>query len=139
IFDAEAFAAEVERVEGAAARADTIANRIKKTLTERMDQDPATYRRFSQMIYDTIQAYREGRLTEAEYLAQVSRALEQLQTGATVDMLENLQGRPDARAFWSTLRELPVSYNAGDVPAASSELIADIALDLDQIITRRKV
>jgi len=139
IFDAEAFAEEVERVHGAAAKADTIANRIKKTLIERMEQDPATFRRFSQMIDDTIQAYREGRLSEAEYLEQVSSALEQLQTGALADVPEQLSSRPDARAFWSTLRELPVGYNAAGSTPVSATALADVALDLEQLIAKRKV
>ncbi len=32
-----------------------------------------------------------------------------------------------------------MAYNAGDRLAASPELLADVAVDLDQIITRRKV
>jgi type I restriction enzyme R subunit len=68
IFDTDAFEAEVERVTGDAAKADTIANRVKRTLIEHLEQDPATYRRFGQMIDATIQAYRDGRLSEAEYL-----------------------------------------------------------------------
>lgn len=139
IFDTEAFAAEVERVEGLAARADTIANRMTRTLTERMEQDPATFQRFSQMIDDTIRAYRAGRMTEAEYLAQVTALLEQLQTGAIADVPERLTSRADARAFWSSLRELPLSYTSAPEAAPSPERLATVALDLDQIITQRKV
>ncbi len=56
IFDAAAFDAEVMLVEGTAAKADTIAYRMKRTITENMAQDPAFYRRFSQMIEETILA-----------------------------------------------------------------------------------
>jgi type I restriction enzyme, R subunit len=139
IFDAEAFAAEVARMDGAAARADTIANHVKRTLTERIEQDPAAYRRFSQMIDDTIRAYREGRLTEAEYLAQVSGMLQQIQSGAIADVPDSLISRPDARAFWGVLRELPLSYNADNAAPVAPELLAEIALRLDAIIVRHKV
>ena len=58
IFDREAFASEVEKIEGTAAKADTIAYRVKKTLTTRIAENPQTYRRFSQLITDTIESYR---------------------------------------------------------------------------------
>jgi type I restriction enzyme R subunit len=139
IFDTEAFEEEVERIAGAAAKADTIANRIKITLTERMDQDPATYRRFSDMIDETIAAYRAGRLSEAEYLAAMAETLQQIQTGQVRDIPATLEGRQDARAYFSTLRELPVGYNTGNDDGADSELLAEAALELERIVARRKV
>ncbi len=53
IFDKERFAQEVEKIAGPAAKADTIANRVKHTITECMDLDPAFYKRFSKMIDET--------------------------------------------------------------------------------------
>jgi type I restriction enzyme R subunit len=44
IFDKERFALEVARIEGAAAQADTIAYRLKRTVSEKMEQDPAFYK-----------------------------------------------------------------------------------------------
>ncbi len=55
------------------------------------------------------------------------------------DVSDDLRGRPDARAYWSTLRELPVGYNADSTPSLSTELLADVALEFEQIINRRKV
>jgi len=40
IFDKDAFLRELERLEGTASKADTIAHRTKKTIEERMDEDP---------------------------------------------------------------------------------------------------
>jgi type I restriction enzyme R subunit len=68
IFDRERFAEEVEKIEGTAAKADTIANRVKRTITERMELDPAFYKRFSKMIDETIEAYKEGRISELQPL-----------------------------------------------------------------------
>jgi type I restriction enzyme R subunit len=65
--------------------------------------------------------------------------LDQLQTGAVVGVPDKLNARPDARAFWSTLRELPVGYAVNEAAAPSPDVLADVALDLDQIITKRKV
>src|SRR5699024_2681089 len=50
IFDEEAFQAEVERAGGSAAKADIIASRTAKHINEKMDEDPAFYKKFSQLI-----------------------------------------------------------------------------------------
>src|SRR5262245_63555531 len=44
IFDKDAFLKEIEKLEGISSKADTIAHRLKRTITERMDEDPAFYR-----------------------------------------------------------------------------------------------
>ena len=75
IFDGEKFDEEVARIEGAAARADTIAHRIKKTATENMAPAPAFYQKFSKLIDETIEAYRQERLTELGYLERVTQAM----------------------------------------------------------------
>jgi type I restriction enzyme R subunit len=75
IFDKERFSQEVEKIEGITAKADTIANRTKRTITERMDLDPAFYKRFSKMIDETIQAYKEGRISELQYLETVTEVM----------------------------------------------------------------
>jgi type I restriction enzyme R subunit len=81
IFDSEAFASEVEKIEGTTAKADTIAYRVKKTITSRIAENPQTYQRFSDLITETIEMYRAGRLSEVEYLSRVQDILEQVQQG----------------------------------------------------------
>jgi type I restriction enzyme R subunit len=51
-----------------ASKADTIAHRTKKTISERMDDDPAFYAKFSKMLEDAIAAFQQKRLAEIEYL-----------------------------------------------------------------------
>lgn len=72
IFDKERFAEEVEKISGKAAKADTIASRTAKYITENMDTDPAFYKKFSQMLKETISQYEQGRIDEAEYLTQAT-------------------------------------------------------------------
>ena len=44
IFDVDAFDEVVEKKEGTAAKADTIASRTSKTIREKMDEDPVFYK-----------------------------------------------------------------------------------------------
>lgn len=138
IFDTEAFAQEVERVAGNAAKADTIANRIKRTLTEHLHRDPATYRRFGQMIDEMIQSYRDGRINEVEYLKQMQETLSEVQQGAVEDVPARLASYPAAQPYWSQLRELDLRYGA-DAADSSGDLLADMAIALEAIIAQRKV
>ncbi len=48
------------------AKADTIAHRMKRTLNERMDEDPALHKKFSQLVGDTIEAFQQNRISEVE-------------------------------------------------------------------------
>ena len=45
IFEKDAFKQEIEKLESVASRADTIAHRTARTITEKMDEDPVFYRR----------------------------------------------------------------------------------------------
>ena len=71
IFDEKEFAEEVEKIVGKAAKADTIASRTAKHITENMDLDPVFYKKFSELLKETIAAYEQGRINEVEYLRRV--------------------------------------------------------------------
>ena len=70
IFDKDKFQQEVENT-GKAAKADKIASRTAKHITEKMDEDPAFYKKFSQMLKETIADYEAKRIIEAQYLSRV--------------------------------------------------------------------
>ncbi len=103
IFDEPAFAQAVAHLESPAARADAIAYRMKKTAIEKMDEDPAFYRKFSEMVEDTIEAYRQGRMSELEYLEQIESQLEQFRTGKDNSLPEQLAQMKDAGAYYGLL------------------------------------
>jgi type I restriction enzyme, R subunit len=133
IFDVEAFDAEVARREGAAAKADIIAYRMKRTISEKMDEDPARYRRFSQMIEETIKAYKAGRLTEIEYYERMQQGLEEMRSGKTADLPPQLNRYRDAPAYFGVIKEPLATYHVDPIQAA------DIAVRLEAIIEARKV
>ena len=61
IFDREAFEKELDQLAGksAGSKADTIAHRTKRTINERLDDDPAFYAKFSKMLEDAIAAFQQ--------------------------------------------------------------------------------
>ena len=90
IFDTDAFAKEVEKLGTSASKADTIAYRTKRTIHDRMQEDPAFYRRFSEMLEEAIRAFREQRLSDAEYLRRVSEIAEKIRNRTGDDIPEEL-------------------------------------------------
>jgi type I restriction enzyme, R subunit len=134
IFDKEAFDAEVTRVEGATAKADTILYRLKKTITENMDTDPALYQKFSKMIDDTIQAFREGRLTDLALLEEATHILEAFHEGYLDGTPEKLRQNPEASAYHGQMLSI-LSEAKVDVDA---DRLVDVAVDIEDAIRQQK-
>ena len=100
IFDKEKFQQEVENTIGKAAKADKIASRTAKHISEKMDEDPAFYKKFSQMLSETIAEYEEKRINEAQYLSKVQEIMENVLAHTDSDIPESLQQREVAKAFY---------------------------------------
>lgn len=137
IFDADAFAKEVDKLGGDASKADTIAFRTKRTIEEKMQEDPAFYRRFSEMLEDAIRAFREQRLSDAEYLRKVTEISTSVRTRTGDELPEPLRGRPVAQAFYGVAREVFSRY-AGD--GFDPQMIgAEAGVSIDELILRRRI
>jgi type I restriction enzyme, R subunit len=54
-----------------ASRADRIASATRRTITEKMDEDPSLLPQFSELLEETIRDYRAKRISEREYLKNV--------------------------------------------------------------------
>ena len=112
IFDSDAFAAQVARFETAAGQADTITSHLQRAISEQMERDPAFYQKFSRLIEDTIAAYRQGRIDEAEYLKQAREMQEDFQRGYDDGVPETLRSHRDAPAYYGTLTTILEPYLA---------------------------
>jgi len=139
IFDVEAFQAEVDKLGTPAAKADTIAHHVLRTITENMEKDPAFYEKFSRLIEEAIEAYRQGRIGEAEYLKRVTDAQHVVQTGRDADTPGKLFQYRDAPTFYRAMREPLARYEVNAPGTTKDELLADVAIHLEQIIEERKI
>ena len=138
IFDKDAFEEEVEKVIGKAAKADMIASRTAKHISEKMDEDPAFYKRFSQLIKETIQDYLQKRINETEYLKRMQEIMESVLSKTDSKIPSSLQDKDVARAFFGISKE-EFSKVSEDIKVTEtvSELLA---LEADRIINSlRKV
>ena len=105
IFEREAFEKEVEKMQTDRAKADAIANRTKKTITEKMEEDPFFYRKLSSLLQQAIDDYKAQRISEAEYLMKVKEVLEQTRGGNTQEAPDLLRNRDLSRALFGAIKE----------------------------------
>ena len=134
IFDKELFAEEVEKVVGKAAKADTIASRTTKYISEVLDTDPAFFKKFSKMLQETIEEYRQGRITEAEYLQKAENIMHKVLSHTDSEIPESLQDNPAAKAYYGLTLEVYKQVCKNSSSFNEVELALVTANEIDKII-----
>jgi len=115
-----------------ASRADRIASATRRAITEKMEEDPTFYREFSELLEDTIRAYRERRLSERDYLnSVVDLASKVARKDRGREVPEPIRGDDDAQAFFGVLDTRLTTSGGVQV---SGDDAAHIALDIVGII-----
>lgn len=136
IFDKERFAEEVEKISGKAAKADTIASRTARYITENMDTDPAFYKKFSQMLKETISQYEQGRIDEAEYLARATDLMDKVLNHTDSDIPDSLKENNAARAYFGLSLEVYKAVVKPEQELDLTQIALDTANRIDEIIRR---
>lgn len=137
IFDRAAFAREVELAGSPSSKADLIANRTAKTLRERMDDDPTFYRKFSELLEQTIAEWRAQRISDAEYLARAQQVERAVVERPVDEVPDAVRYDPVATAYYGLVREKLAKYENDRTKVDT--LGAEAAVAIDQIIDRRRV
>jgi type I restriction enzyme R subunit len=134
IFDKEKFQEEVEKTLGAAAKADKIASRTAKHISEKMEEDPAFYKKFSELLKEAIKAYEDQRISESEYLNRVTNIMDSVLTRKDPEVPPILEHREIAKAFYGIAKE--TLYDKFKDAEMQKAVCADIAIASDDIIKR---
>ena len=129
IFNDGAFKAAVEEATGGSASiADAIASATARTITERMEEDPIRFQRFSAIVAQAIEEFRAGRLSEADYLARVTAVRDEIVGAKVADDLPNtVRGDAFAGAIWRLMREMLVPIAGPDLDVISAEAAVTVA------------
>ncbi len=132
IFDKEKFQQEVENTIGKAAKADKIASRTSKHISEKMDEDPAFYKKFSLMLIETIAEYEAKRINEAKYLKKVQDIMNKVLAHTDNNIPEALKDKDVAKAFYGlTIESLNEKIQDEII---KKEISIQAALNIDEII-----
>ena len=119
-----------------AARADAIAHATRRVISERLDEDPALYASFSEMIQEAIDAFLARRLSDAEYLRAVEEIREQVVAGRHDGAPLPLQGDDAALAYFGVIR--PLLQDAGLDDDHGEQVAVDAALAVPDILERHR-
>lgn len=134
IFDKESFEAEVENTVGAAAKADKIASRTAKHISEKMEDDPAFYKKFSQMLNQTIADYEARRISETQYLKRVKDIMENVLNHTDSELPTALKDNPVAAAFFGLSLEF-LSEFIQDASLMQS-IAVDTGIKIDEMVRK---
>jgi type I restriction enzyme, R subunit len=138
IFDVEAFDREVEERVGKAAKADTIASRLTKTISEKIDEDPVFYRKFADLVQQAIDDYQQKRISDAEYLRRVADYLSTVRRGHEEEIPNRLTQYREAQAYYGVVGEVLATYDPGPTAAKKKQIAAEIAIAIETIVGRLK-
>ncbi len=139
IFDEQQFE-QLKEVHGvaegksSAAVADAIAHATKRVITERMDEDPALYQKFSEMIQQAIDDFLARRISEQDYLETVVDIRQRVVTGEHEAVPERIASDEAAMAYFGVVRE--VLQETGLAAPDLDEIAADAAIAMRGILAR---
>lgn len=134
IFDKDKREAEVEKIQGKAAKADHIATRTVKAINVKMNEDPVFYKKLSTLIKEAIEDYHQHRIDEADYLLKAKDYENQFLTGKQKDVPAGIQEKPNAIAFYNLINTvLEDSFTKIPQP---KEIQASIAIEIEECLKK---
>lgn len=131
------FREEIQRLGSAAAQADAIHSRITSSISQKYSSNPSYYKKFSDMIEETLSEYKDKRISEEEYLRQMYQYYDDYEEKDIIDYPDKIQTNDTAKAFYGSLsdiiKEENVSYNLkGD---ALNNEFASLSLKIEEAIS----
>lgn len=131
ITDAENFDKELEKMGTDRGKADSIRTRLTRTISEKAKEDPAYYKKFSTRIEETIEAYRNRRITDSEYLQKMQDIKEDFRRGNSGISYPTNITTENSRAFYGVIYDKLIPRMKEN---ANIEEIGEIALTIQREI-----
>jgi type I restriction enzyme R subunit len=119
-----------------ASKADTIAHATKKVITEKMDEDPAFYEKFSKLIQQAIEDFRAKRISDLDYLNKVVDIRNKVVGKVHDDIPDTLSGNEDAMAYFGVLKPFLEKHELGEEGLESAA--ANTAIAIHGILDKHK-
>jgi type I restriction enzyme R subunit len=102
-----------------------------------MDEDPAFYKKFSDLLEAAIRAFRAQRLTDAEYLKSVAEISEKVRTRSGDEVPKELEHREVAKAFYGVLLEVFLAHKKPETDP--KKVGADAGIHIDELINKKRI
>lgn len=132
ILNKDDFEKELEELGSLRSKADAIASRMTRSISEKRDENPAYYDSFSKRIRDALALYREKVISEAEYLAKMRTIMEDYHAGrSTVSYPERIKNNVHAQAFFGVLTAL---FDEVEDERITPDFVAEVSEEITKIV-----
>lgn len=142
ILDKKGFEEELKRLGSPRAKADAIRTRITKSINAKWDENPYYYKKFSERIEETLQAYKEKRISEREYFERMNKIKEDYQKGDSgIEYPESIKNEPNAQAFYGVtagiFNEECSEYRVDNQKEKiNKEQLAELSILIEKIVSK---
>lgn len=132
ILNKDDFEKELEELGSLRSKADAIASRMTRSISEKRDENPAYYDSFSKRIRDALALYREKVISEAEYLAKMRTIMGDYHAGrSTVSYPERIKNNVHAQAFFGVLTAL---FDEVEDERITPDFVAEVSEEITKIV-----
>ena len=132
ILNKDDFEKELEELGSLRSKADAIASRMTRSISEKRDENPAYYDSFSKRIRDALALYKEKVISEAEYLAKMRTIMEDYHAGkSTVSYPARIKTNVHAQAFFGVLTAL---FDEVEDEQITPDFVAEVSEEITKIV-----
>lgn len=132
ILNKDDFEKELEELGSLRSKADAIASRMTRSISEKRDENPAYYDSFSKRIRDALALYKEKVISEAEYLAKMRTIMGDYHAGrSTVSYPERIKNNVHAQAFFGVLTAL---FDEVEDERITPDFVAEVSEEITRIV-----
>lgn len=132
ILNKDDFEKELEELGSLRSKADAIASRMTRSISEKRDENPAYYDSFSKRIRDALALYKEKVISEAEYLAKMRTIMGDYYAGkSTVSYPERIKNNVHAQAFFGVLTAL---FDEVEDERITPDFVAEVSEEITKIV-----
>ena len=132
ILNKDDFEKELEELGSLRSKADAIASRMTRSISEKRDENPAYYDSFSKRIRDALALYKEKVISEAEYLAKMRTIMEDYHAGkSTVSYPARIKNNVHAQAFFGVLTAL---FDEVEDERITPDFVAEVSEEITKIV-----
>ena len=132
ILNKDDFEKELEELGSLRSKADAIASRMTRSISEKRDENPAYYDSFSKRIRDALALYKEKVISEAEYLAKMRTIMGDYHAGrSTVSYPERIKNNVHAQAFFGVLTAL---FDEVEDERITPDFVAEVSEKITKIV-----
>jgi type I restriction enzyme, R subunit len=124
LFDEAAMETAIAQQKTSAGKADLIASAAKRTITEKMDENPAFYKPISELIQKAIDDFRAKRISDAQYLQKAYEHYQTVTRPPTEDLPPEIAANPDLFAFFSMIKPFIKTFTS-DVLEKQASIAAE--------------